>query len=409
MAAKTPYLTSRDLINSIKRKIAIPISQITFTEDDILDFANEEMMISQVPSILEYHEEYFVFLENVPLKPNKTNYTIPNRAIGMRLRDVSYVDNQGNNYEMTRINPDDKSYFQRGISSSNYLAAYYLQGNQVILTPNNVTNPTGYLQFSYFLRPNQLVLNERAAIAQNFNKTVTIDITQLVPGDQLAIDQEKFTAVASAPGPNEFLIDVTDVLTATSLANSINTNGYITATQTVPATSVVNLVYPIRITSVTTLSLGMTIQTGIGIIFDNIPDNITNGSLVDFLETLPGHRTYIFDVKIASNGINAPIINFTDNQVPDSFLIGDYIASANECIIPQIPPDLHNGLAERTSGRILASLGDQEGLGNVNQKIAEIDKRQGNLLDQRIDGAPQKIVNRHSNLRYSKSRIWGKW
>jgi hypothetical protein len=77
---------------------------------------------------------------------------------------------------------------------------------------------------------------------------------------------------------------------------------------------------------------------------------------------------------------------------------GDYICLANECIIPQIPPDLHNGLAERTSARILAALGDQAGLQASNQKIAEIEQRQGNLMSTRDDGNVQKVNGRHSLL-----------
>ena len=75
---------------------------------------------------------------------------------------------------------------------------------------------------------------------------------------------------------------------------------------------------------------------------------------------------------------------------------------ANECIIPQIPPDLHNALAERTAARILAAIGDTEGLGVANAKLQEIEARQGTLLDGRVEGAPQKITARHSLLRYGK-------
>jgi len=76
-----PWLTSDDLIAAVKRKIALPISQITFTESDILDFANEEMAISQVPSVMSFHEEYFVTEITADLEANKSRYPIPDRAI----------------------------------------------------------------------------------------------------------------------------------------------------------------------------------------------------------------------------------------------------------------------------------------------------------------------------------------
>ncbi|NBX74721.1 MAG: hypothetical protein EBQ89_10570 [Alphaproteobacteria bacterium] len=85
--------------------------------------------------------------------------------------------------------------------------------------------------------------------------------------------------------------------------------------------------------------------------------------------------------------------------------VGDYICLANESIIPQIPPDLHTVLAERTAARILAAIGDQAGLAVANQKIAEMELRQGNVLDQRVEGAPEKITARHSLLRYGKMGV----
>jgi hypothetical protein len=53
-----PWMTSDDLLESVKRKISFPSSQSTFTDADILAFANEELMISQVPSVMSFHEEY---------------------------------------------------------------------------------------------------------------------------------------------------------------------------------------------------------------------------------------------------------------------------------------------------------------------------------------------------------------
>ena len=39
--AKKPYYTSNTLIEAVKRKMAMPISQVTFSDADILAFADE--------------------------------------------------------------------------------------------------------------------------------------------------------------------------------------------------------------------------------------------------------------------------------------------------------------------------------------------------------------------------------
>ena len=111
MAAK-PWVTSDDLIEEVKNRIAVPISEVTYSENDILDSANKEMMDSQVSNIMKYHEEFFVYKESVSLSSNQLRYPIPHRAIGMKLRDLFYKDQNGNLIQMVRINADDQDIYQ---------------------------------------------------------------------------------------------------------------------------------------------------------------------------------------------------------------------------------------------------------------------------------------------------------
>jgi len=398
-----PWLTSDDLIASVKRKIAVPISQVTFTEDDILAFANEEMAISQVPSVMSYHEEYFVTEINVDLEPNKSRYPIPERAIGMKLRDLFWKDASGNLFEMARISSEDKAFFQRNVGAGQAMHKYYLEGNDIVLAPQVTDNPTGSLAFFYFLRPNQLVTNDQAAISKYFTKTITVDNTNIVAGDKLTIDGIDFTAVAGAPGVNEFQIGGSSIITATNLTSSINTHGIVIANNGSPSTAIVTLKYTVLSIEIdTSNSLSLTIQNTQGVEFQSIPDNITNGTIIDFLQTKPGHRTVAMDITLGNNAISGTTITFNSGIIPDTFVVGDYICLAHDCIIPQIPSDLHHVLTERTAARILSALGDLAGLQTVNQKIAEMEVRQGTLIDSRVDGSNAKVTNRHSHLRYNK-------
>ena len=400
----TPWMTSDDLISAIKRKIALPISQNTFSEQDVLNFLNEEMLISQIPSVLQYHEEYYVTYEIVPLVANKSRYEIPSRAIGMKLRDLCWSDDQeiegqpyGNLFEMTRILPDDKTYFQRNSGGNQQLHKFYVEGNEVVLMPPQ-TQVTGSLVFFFYIRPNNLVSNERAAIIQSFKKDFTITNASLVDGDTLTIQNVTFTAVSGSPGANEFQIGGSGALTAINLVNAINTNGTVGA-----ATSndeVVTLEYSyITYEFTSSNTAGISVQADQQIMFDQVPSNITNSSYVDFLQTRGGHKIIDYDILVPSNGVSSTIITFSEGTVPDSIVIGDYVCSQYECIIPYLPTDLHTGLSERTSARILAALGDNEGLASANAKIAEIEQRQGNIIDNRVESAPLKITARHSLLR----------
>lgn len=515
----TPWMTSDDLIESVKRKIAVPLSQATFGPDDILAFANEEMFISQVPSVLEYHEEFFVTYKIVPLTTGQNRYPIPDRAIGMRLRDIKWQDNQGNMFDMTRIAPEDKAFFQRNIGANEAIHKFYVEGNDIVLSPSVTANPSGQFVLSFFLRPNQLVTNDRAAIVQHFSKDITVDNTTIVNGDTISIQIVQTVSVSAPVGnppyqsylPGSVVQVISNIATVTAVTTASKTitdiesggTGFATVTATghnltsgqtvvitgsdstpsIDGTYIANvsdantfsipivgtitvagttgsvtspqqfLIGPDSPTTATNLSTALKTLTGIifnanngspiatsivhtqfdtvtysfassntlalsfptttfGVDFASIPTIIQDGSSIDFLQTKPGHRIFNYDIIIPANGIsgNTILFNAVDVPVPNEFnglglSPGDYICLSNEAIIPQIPPDLHTGLSERTSARILASLGDAAGLQAANTKIQEINSRQGTILDDRVEGTPQKVTARHSLLRYGKMGV----
>jgi hypothetical protein len=408
-----PWMTSDDLLESVKRKISFPSSQSTFTDADILAFANEELMISQVPSVMSFHEEYFVAKQVIPLTSYTNTYPIPERAIGMKLRGVFWCDSSagpdatsvvpgGNLFEMTRVDSNDKAFFQANVGANQSIHKYYLEGNNVVLTPAPTSDPTGSLVLYYFLRPNQLVASDEAAIISTFSKEITLTNASIAANDTFTIDGEVFTAVSGSPATGEFQIGATATITATNLVTTITTNGVVTASS---LAGVVTLTYDDRTIEVeTSNSTGFAISDNLGCVITGtaLSTVFSNGSLCDFLQTKPGHQTKGMSIEIPANGISGLTINFLDTDVPDNLVVGDYICLENQCIIPQIPPDLHNGLAERTASRILAALGDMQGLQASGAKIAEIEKNQGMLLDNRTEGEPRKVLARHSLLRYGK-------
>jgi hypothetical protein len=397
-----PWLTSNDLVASVKRKISFPVSQNTFSDSDILAFANEEMMISQVPSILQWHEEYLVASVTVPLIPFKDRYSVPDRAIGMRLRDIAWSDLGGNLFEMTRITADDKAYYQRSSGSNQQLHKFYLEGNDVVLSPNPSGAVTGSLVFYIFLRPNLLVANERASTIASFSKSITINNALIAVNDTVVINDVVFTAVSGAPAANQFQIGGSSIITATNLAAAITLNGLATASSGSPSSAVCTLTYTDISYDFFTVSTGISISTQTVLNVDSVPSNITAGSYIDLLQTKPGHKMLKYDILVPTAGVSSTSISINDSDVPSTMIVGDYVCSQNECIIPQIPTDLHNELAERTCARILAAIGDQAGLAITKGNIQEMEQHQATLLDARVDGAPKKITGRHSMLRYSK-------
>jgi hypothetical protein len=439
MASAKPYMTSSDLVNSVKLRIAFPIDQSTFTFNDILTLANEEMLINAVPQIIEEHEEYFIYKLIVPLVPNVSRYAIPNRTLGMALRDLKYSDTNGNYLDMSRIAPEDKAFFQNNTGANQTITKYYLEGNEVVLTPQLMTNPTGNLNFFIYLRPNSLVRNDRACTILGFKKDITLVSNNFVPGDQIIITTGNesqyqteyiFNAVSGSPVSNaQFQIGADAQTTAVNLNAAMQSQGL----STTIALNVITLNYSDVSTSFewylnTPSALSIDVSN-LYIKFDQLPTTYTDpdtqevstlysqGCLVDFLQTLPGHRTYTFDVTLQSiQSGNVGVFSVAQMQTylnnssggTQSFfpiLVGDYMALQNECIIPQIPPELHSALAERTASRILMAIGDRDGYAVSQQKIAEMDRKQATLIGSRVEGAVNKVFNRNNLLRCGKRNI----
>lgn len=326
------YLTSTTLIETIKREGLIPASQNTFTDSDFLAMANQEIRISLIPSILQYHEEYYVRdSEAIALEANVSSYPIPYRAIGGKFRALFYQDSSGNLRSMTRISPDDRPLYQGSVNDNNCII-FYISGNEVVLLPGVGATPTGSLVFSYYLRPNELVDENR---------------TSMITGISVGASTTVYTVDSIPQNLTSFVQD------------GVSLTGFSTM------------------------------------------------SKLDVLQSKPGHKTICFDITPTAIDTTNKTITFNNTDLESSIVVGDVIAFAGECIIPQIPSDLHDVLVQRVILKCNSALGDAQGVQIVSARVAEMEKNTGTLVDNRSEGNPQKINNQKGTLRSAKLRYWG--
>jgi hypothetical protein len=192
------FYTSTDLIKSIKSRCLVPTSQSTFTEQDFLDFATEEMNMAVVPLVLEANQDYYLVTENVPIVQGVLAYDIPYRAIGNKIRDVSLSDANGNNLkELVRLNVGDlyayNGSYGDGTVGSN---AFYVANNQIVFVGPQ-TNYGQFLRISYYLRPNSLVPNEEVGVIESIDYNTGIITLSNYP--------EAFALTASLNKPLDFI------------------------------------------------------------------------------------------------------------------------------------------------------------------------------------------------------------
>jgi len=124
----------------------------------------------------------------------------------------------------------------------------------------------------------------------------------------------------------------------------------------------------------------------------------------DLQETKSPHRTLVSEITPTAINSSSKTITFDPTELSSELAIGDVIAFTNEGIIPQIPDELHSVIAQRAACRCLEALGDAQGLADANKKLEEMEVQMGSLIDNRVEGAPVKVVNRNSIIRQGKSR-----
>lgn len=155
-------LDSKNLIRTIKRRAFVPSSQETFTNDDFLEMATEEINIGLMDQLMNARGDYLVQKVDVTLQTGVFEYPIPDRAVANKLRDVSIIDQNGNVvYELAQISLEELSEFD-GPYTLQSRNAFYMQNNNIVLTTQTLA-PNYKLRMYFYIRPNKLVINERAA------------------------------------------------------------------------------------------------------------------------------------------------------------------------------------------------------------------------------------------------------
>lgn len=175
------YLTS-DLITAIKRRSAVPTSQVTFSSTDFAQLADEEIRSKLAPLVLKTMEELWVRFVDTPVIANQSNYLIPTRAIASALRNVQLVDqnNPQNRRELERLSPEDlTSTYTGDYRFVITKAGFYMEGNNVVLYPTP-TSTQNLLRLSYYCRPNSLVDVSACAQVQSIDTSLNqITVTSL--------------------------------------------------------------------------------------------------------------------------------------------------------------------------------------------------------------------------------------
>jgi hypothetical protein len=431
------YYTSEALIDSVKRRINIPTNQNTFTDTDILNFADEELALSLVPSIMSLHENYLLYEQITPLIANQNEYLIPYRAVGNKLYDLQFKDQNHNFLPMSQTTWSDEPNYN-GAYTTNLIYAYYVRNNRVGLLPTfeGLTSGQAALRFMYFIRPSALVPSANVCVITNidlvsgtinfsnvptnYSTSTKVDFYQFnSPHSILNIDVLP-TSVSSTTNTMTFNVGNTVTTLSPGLAIDAFPGGYILISDTNNndqyflwfnnvwnGTSFVSAPIPSGADTIgrTGIEVDLTgaitafqISTAIAAVLPSPQfTSAFNGTSL-IITTGPGAGTSVGSAPWGNDTFNLSYVT-TPSDIPRFLVVGDHVALAEQCCIPQVPSDLHVYLAQKTAERILESQGDAQGLALAQQKSKEMEFRAGTIIDNRVDESPPKLVNRHGILR----------
>lgn len=173
-------LTGDKLVESVRNRAFVPNDTSVYTDQNILDIANEEIDVQLLDKLLALHEEHLTTHIDVP-RNDEGSYDIPYRAVGNKIRDVVLISG-GTQYEMTQISIGElPDYTYDSNATSNGFDKFYVESNQVKFVHKTRSYDT--VRIYFYIRPNVLTKVEKSAsISQaptNNGTEVTIQFTSI--------------------------------------------------------------------------------------------------------------------------------------------------------------------------------------------------------------------------------------
>ncbi len=210
-----PQYSVAELIANIKRRCAVPTSQLTYTNEDWSLMANDTLQGEVVPLVMSARQEYFVDFIDV-VNPSDGIIDIPDVAVGAKLRAVCWVQTPDaqplSMVSLPRLDLDVVAGFGAVNSTPYTIAGFYVQDNQICVYPNTGIPAGQTIRLYYYRR--SLVL----AAPTTYSRVLSVDelntelILDRVPAGFLVGGQIN----AISPLPNFAITNADATITAVS-------------------------------------------------------------------------------------------------------------------------------------------------------------------------------------------------
>ena len=399
-------LLTDKLVETVKIRAMIPDSgEIAgnndggFPDSEIIDILNEEMDVSILPKVLDFHEEYYVYYEDIEYDSDITNYRIPYRAIGNKLREVHFVDSSDKVSKLTKIELEDLPDFQDGFTfgQSN---VFYIK-NDFLVIPNSSNNASvSYVRMYFYLRPNELVPDDEGGVITAINTSTGVITLSAFPTAFSTATTFDFISKYSPHKIYSYDIKVGDFNSSSktltfSIAKTFTTVNTSTEEITLSA-------HGYYTGLLGTLSTAGTLPTGFSTATDYYVIKVDDDTFKLATSLANAEAGTAIDITGAGSGTHT--FTPSEDHIPNELIVGDYVCIAEESIVPQLPSELHSYLAQCAAMVCIEAVGDERQVGIMQKKVDKIEKNMMKLIDNRVEGSPQKINPRNGILKSSRMR-----
>jgi len=169
--------TADQMVDSIKTRIRVPEAQSTYTKAKILRLIDEELERHVVPKVMACRENYFLYESNVSISSSTSEYKIPVRAIGGKIKAAKWVDAQGDERRLRLIAYEDVLQYQNGDYNE---PSFYFKRNSIKIVPTpNAGGDT--LRMGWYIKPSAVVAEADCAKISSITVATNTVVVTSVP------------------------------------------------------------------------------------------------------------------------------------------------------------------------------------------------------------------------------------
>lgn len=153
----SPSQTVDDIVNNVIASTRLPLSQITFTPQNMIAFMQDEQETTVTKIVTDVREDYWLTNFDQQILTNVFSYPMPPRCTAGALLDFVFVDQSGFEIDLPHLDPSQiktPSYFAFRPSWQGQGA--FLQNDRLMLWPLTWNNTAYVLRQKYYRRPNKL-------------------------------------------------------------------------------------------------------------------------------------------------------------------------------------------------------------------------------------------------------------